>query len=99
MFDRGAFAHADSSGLSVFRVVAVAGDVVACCADGRLSVDGRPITETYLSQDEYAHDAAVRASSVSCRFPRSPGSWSAPAVPSAGGCSAAPSCSSPASSG
>ncbi|WP_410617017.1 signal peptidase I [Amycolatopsis sp. lyj-109] len=59
MFDRGAFAHPDSSGLSVFRVVAVAGDVVACCTEGRLSVDGRPIIETYLSRDEYAHDAAA----------------------------------------
>ncbi|MFJ9778651.1 signal peptidase I [Amycolatopsis sp. NPDC101161] len=59
MFDRGAFAHPDSAGLSVFRVVAVAGDAVACCTDGRMSVDGKPITENYLSQDEYAHDSVV----------------------------------------
>jgi signal peptidase I len=59
MFDRGAFAHPDSAGLSVFRVVAVGGDVVACCTDGQLTVDGKPIAETYLSQDQYAHDAAA----------------------------------------
>ncbi|WP_225439959.1 signal peptidase I [Amycolatopsis eburnea] len=56
VFDRGAFAHADSAGSSALRVVAVGGDVVACCTDGRLVVDGEPITETYLSQDAYAHD-------------------------------------------
>ncbi|MET8851628.1 signal peptidase I [Amycolatopsis sp. NPDC004625] len=59
MFDRGAFAHPDSSGRSVFRVVAVGGDVVACCTGGALTVDGKAITETYLSQDQYAHDAAA----------------------------------------
>ncbi|MBE1496699.1 signal peptidase I [Amycolatopsis lexingtonensis] len=59
LFDRGAFAHPDSAGPSALRVVAVAGDVVACCTGGRLSVDGEPITETYLSQDEYAHDPAA----------------------------------------
>ncbi|MEV5713824.1 signal peptidase I [Amycolatopsis mediterranei] len=57
MFDRSAFARPGSSGLSAFRVVAVAGDVVACCTGGQLSVDGRPISETYLSQDQYAHDS------------------------------------------
>ncbi|MGW3962315.1 signal peptidase I [Amycolatopsis sp. NPDC005003] len=59
MFDRGAFAHPDSSGLAALRVVAVGGDIVACCTAGRLSVDGKPITEDYLAQDEYAHDAAA----------------------------------------
>lgn len=59
MFDRGAFAHPGSSGLSAFRVVAVGGDVVACCTAGQLVVDGRPITETYVSQDKYAHDPAA----------------------------------------
>ncbi|EOD68561.1 signal peptidase I [Amycolatopsis vancoresmycina DSM 44592] len=59
MFDRGAFAHPDSAGLSVFRVVAVGGDVVACCTGGLLTVDGKPITENYLSQDQYAQDAAA----------------------------------------
>lgn len=59
MFDRGAFAHPDSAGASALRVVAVAGDVVACCTGGQLVVDGKPITETYLSQDEYAHDQAA----------------------------------------
>lgn len=59
MFDRGAFAHPVSAGVAALRVVAVAGDVVACCTGGQLVVDGKPITETYLSQDEYAHDQAA----------------------------------------
>ncbi|WP_290052791.1 signal peptidase I [Amycolatopsis solani] len=56
VFDRGAFAHPDSAGLAALRVVAVGGDVVACCTGGQLSVDGKAISETYLSQDAYAHD-------------------------------------------
>ncbi|MFJ4685726.1 signal peptidase I [Streptomyces sp. NPDC088789] len=36
------------------RVVAVGGDTVACCTDGRLTVNGRPIEEPYLPADEPA---------------------------------------------
>ncbi|MGW2210096.1 signal peptidase I [Streptomyces sp. NPDC001781] len=32
----------------VKRVVAVGGDTVACCTDGKLSVNGRPVDEPYL---------------------------------------------------
>ncbi|CAL9293779.1 signal peptidase I [Streptomyces sp. SudanB182_2057] len=32
----------------VKRVVAVGGDTVSCCTDGRLTVDGKPIEEPYL---------------------------------------------------
>ncbi|MFJ2906976.1 signal peptidase I [Streptomyces sp. NPDC091279] len=32
----------------VKRVVAVGGDTVACCTDGKLTVDGKPIDEPYL---------------------------------------------------
>ncbi|MFI9647940.1 signal peptidase I [Streptomyces sp. NPDC052040] len=34
----------------VKRVVAVGGDTVACCTDGRLTVDGKQIHETYLAK-------------------------------------------------
>ncbi|KDN16997.1 signal peptidase I [Amycolatopsis rifamycinica] len=55
-FDSRAFAGGDSVGDTVFRVVALAGDTVACCTDGKLTVNGKPITETYLSTGEYAQD-------------------------------------------
>ncbi|MFD4790553.1 signal peptidase I [Streptomyces sp. NPDC058459] len=32
----------------VKRVVAVGGDTVACCTDGKLTVDGKPVDEPYL---------------------------------------------------
>jgi signal peptidase I len=36
------------------RVVAVGGDTVSCCEDGRLKVNGTKIDEPYLSEDEVA---------------------------------------------
>ncbi|MEV0691038.1 signal peptidase I [Streptomyces sp. NPDC050388] len=36
------------------RVVAVGGDTVSCCEDGRLEVNGTKIDEPYLSEDEVA---------------------------------------------
>ncbi|GGT29550.1 signal peptidase I [Streptomyces chromofuscus] len=38
------------------RVVAVGGDRVACCQDGRLTVNGKQIEEPYLSQGQTAAD-------------------------------------------
>ncbi|AZS84848.1 signal peptidase I [Streptomyces griseoviridis] len=38
----------------VKRVVAVGGDTVACCTDGRLTVDGKPIDEPYLPKGSLA---------------------------------------------
>ncbi|MGW1257354.1 signal peptidase I [Streptomyces sp. NPDC002513] len=38
----------------VKRVVAVGGDTVACCTDGRLTVDGKEIHETYLAKGQVA---------------------------------------------
>jgi signal peptidase I len=37
------------SGVSVVRVVGVPGDTVACCTDEHLSVNGKPITEPYIT--------------------------------------------------
>jgi signal peptidase I len=59
VIDSGAFAQADEPGISVFRVVGIAGDTVACCADGLLTVNGKPITESYLGKGEYATDATA----------------------------------------
>ncbi|MER5495079.1 signal peptidase I [Streptomyces sp. NPDC002490] len=43
------FSHPDWSDLPlVKRVVAVSGDTVACCADGRLTVNGTALDEPYL---------------------------------------------------
>jgi signal peptidase I len=70
VFDRGAFAHPDSAGLGVFRVVA----------------------------DEYAHDAAA-AMPYLVRMHEGQVFLLGCTPRCAGGCSAAPSCSSPASSG
>jgi signal peptidase I len=35
----------------VKRVIGVAGDRVQCCVDGRLMVNGKPLTEPYLNRD------------------------------------------------
>ncbi|MEQ0557813.1 signal peptidase I [Amycolatopsis sp. NEAU-NG30] len=56
LFDALAFASKDEPGTSVYRVVGVAGDTVACCTDGKLTVDGKPVTEPYLSTGEFAQD-------------------------------------------
>lgn len=50
--DASAFAQPSHEGISVFRVVGIAGDTVACCTDRRLSVNGKPITEPYLKPDD-----------------------------------------------
>ncbi|MFJ1764653.1 signal peptidase I [Amycolatopsis sp. NPDC088138] len=47
--DAGAFAQPSHEGVSVFRVVGLAGDTVACCTDRHLSVNGKPITEPYIN--------------------------------------------------
>ncbi|WP_328458332.1 signal peptidase I [Amycolatopsis sp. NBC_00438] len=59
VFDSGAFAQADQPGVTVFRVAGIAGDTVACCADGHLTVNGKPVTESYLSKGEYASDGTA----------------------------------------
>ena len=38
----------------VKRVVAVGGDTVACCTDGKLTVNGKKIDEPYLAKDSLA---------------------------------------------
>ncbi|MFJ5534384.1 signal peptidase I [Streptomyces sp. NPDC093261] len=38
----------------VKRVVAIGGDTVACCTDGKLTVDGKKIDETYLPPGQVA---------------------------------------------
>ncbi|MEU0790802.1 signal peptidase I [Amycolatopsis sp. NPDC005961] len=47
--DLSAYAEASHEGVSVVRVVGVAGDTVACCTDEHLSVNGKPITEPYIT--------------------------------------------------
>ncbi len=47
--DLSAYADSSRDGVSIVRVVGVAGDTVACCADEHLSVNGKPITEPYLT--------------------------------------------------
>jgi signal peptidase I len=47
--DLSAYADSPRDGISVVRVVGVAGDTVACCTDEHLSVDGKPITEPYIT--------------------------------------------------
>ncbi|MFF1275545.1 signal peptidase I [Streptomyces marokkonensis] len=42
----------------VKRVVAVGGDTVSCCQDGRLTVNGKKIDEPYLPEDTVAEFAA-----------------------------------------
>ncbi|MDI5967540.1 signal peptidase I [Streptomyces sp. SL13] len=47
----------------VKRVVGVGGDHVACCdAGGRLTVDGKPITEPYLDTDDRGRASATKFS-------------------------------------
>jgi signal peptidase I len=40
------------------RVVAVGGDTVSCCQDGRLKVDGKEVDEPYLPRGEAAESGA-----------------------------------------
>ena len=47
--DLSAYADSPRDGISIVRVVGVAGDTVACCTDEHLSVDGKPITEPYIT--------------------------------------------------
>jgi signal peptidase I len=47
--DMSAYADSPRDGISVVRVVGVAGDTVACCTDEHLTVDGKPITEPYIT--------------------------------------------------
>jgi signal peptidase I len=47
--DLSAYADSPRDGVSVVRVVGVAGDTVACCTDEHLSVNGKPITEPYIT--------------------------------------------------
>lgn len=47
--DMSAYAETPRDGVSVVRVVGVAGDTVACCTDEHLSVNGKPITEPYIT--------------------------------------------------
>ncbi|HKN53649.1 MAG TPA: signal peptidase I [Amycolatopsis sp.] len=49
LFDRRGFTRYSPPGTSVFRVVGVAGDTVACCAGTDLVVNGKPVHEPYLS--------------------------------------------------
>ncbi|CAL9541386.1 hypothetical protein SUDANB58_04255 [Streptomyces sp. enrichment culture] len=48
----------------VKRVVAVGGDTVACCRDGRLTVDGKKIDEPYLPEGTAAEDGSFPAVTV-----------------------------------
>lgn len=45
----------------VKRVVAVGGDEVACCTSGRLTVNGKPVDESYLPADTPASVAGIPA--------------------------------------
>jgi signal peptidase I len=44
-----AYAADGFPGVSVVRVVGVAGDTVACCTGEHLSVNGKPVTEPYIN--------------------------------------------------
>lgn len=46
------------------RVVAVGGDTVACCTDGKLTVNGQPVDEPYLPAGESAEAADFPAVTV-----------------------------------
>jgi signal peptidase I len=48
----------------VKRVVAVGGDTVACCTDGRLTVNGRKIDEPYLQHGTPAAPGGIPATKV-----------------------------------
>lgn len=55
-----AFDQPSHEGISVFRVVGVAGDTVACCTGENLSVNGKPISEPYLTPgQDFAFSAKV----------------------------------------
>ena len=47
--DLSAYAEASTGGVSIVRVVGVAGDTVACCTGDHLTVNGKPITEPYIT--------------------------------------------------
>lgn len=47
--DMSAYADSSHGGVSIVRVVGVAGDTVACCTDDHLSVNGKPLTEPYIT--------------------------------------------------
>ncbi|MGK3203541.1 signal peptidase I [Amycolatopsis sp. MEPSY49] len=47
--DLSAYADSSRAGVSVVRVVGVAGDTVACCTEEHLSINGKPITEPYIT--------------------------------------------------
>jgi signal peptidase I len=49
LIDGRAYAADGFAGVTVVRVVGVAGDTVACCTDEHLSVNGKPITEPYVT--------------------------------------------------
>ncbi|MEU0534627.1 signal peptidase I [Amycolatopsis tolypomycina] len=49
LIEGGAYAADGQPGVSVVRVVGVAGDTVACCTDEHLSVNGKPLTEPYIT--------------------------------------------------
>jgi len=49
LIEGGAYATDGHPGVSVVRVVGVAGDTVACCTDEHLTVNGKPITEPYIT--------------------------------------------------
>jgi signal peptidase I len=48
----------------VKRVVAIGGDKVACCTDGKLTVNGKKIDETYLSPSEPASLNGIPSTTV-----------------------------------
>ncbi|MFE9318388.1 signal peptidase I [Streptomyces albidoflavus] len=48
----------------VKRVVAVGGDEVACCTSGRLTVNGKPVHESYLPADTPASVAGIPRTTV-----------------------------------
>ncbi|MFF8387479.1 signal peptidase I [Streptomyces kanasensis] len=52
------------------RVVAVGGDTVACCdADGRLTLDGKPVEEPYVRSQGWGVDEAASPSTFSATVP------------------------------
>jgi signal peptidase I len=48
-----------SNALVVKRVVAVGGDTVSCCTNGKLTVNGKQIDEPYLPAGSLAEDKAI----------------------------------------
>ncbi|MGQ4384442.1 signal peptidase I [Streptomyces sp. SAS_270] len=45
--------------LLVKRVVAIGGDTVACCTDGKLTVNGKKIDEPYLAKGQAAESSTI----------------------------------------